>query len=362
MSKTEYKTSKVFHPGLYVRNIIEDMEISQSEFAKRIGTTDKTLSKLINEQTPISLEIAQKLASLLGTSTSVWINLQANYDTYLADNMIIDNMKEDEHILTCIDYSYFVKLKVVEATRNKIEKIINLRKYFEVSSLGLLAQKNFLVNYRNASSKTEDKNIISANAWVQTALNVAKQVDTETFNKEKLKSYLPEIRNMTVQSPEDFYPKLNDMLRSCGVALVLLPHLKNSGVNGAVRWISKEKVLLAMNDRRKDADIFWFSFCHELKHVFQQKNKLTLVNYSDKSLNYIDNELEKDADDFAQKFLIPIDEYKSFLRKGNIDKANIIAFSRKINIHPGIVVGRLQHDKKIPMYMCNDLKSKYTIE
>lgn len=156
MSKTEYKTSKAYHPGLYVRNIIDEMEISQTEFAKRIGITDKTLSKLINEQTPLTPNIAQKIATLLGTSTSVWINLQANYDTYLADNMIINDIKEDEEILSFIDYSYFVKNKFVEATKDKIEKITNLRKFFEVSSLGLLAQKEFLVNYRS-TSKVEEK-------------------------------------------------------------------------------------------------------------------------------------------------------------------------------------------------------------
>ncbi|WP_066719881.1 HigA family addiction module antitoxin [Clostridium sp. Marseille-P299] len=360
MSKTEYKTSKAFHPGLYVRNIIDEMEISQTEFAKRIGITDKTLSKLINEQTPLTPSIAQKLATILGTSTSVWINLQANYDTYLADNMIIKDMKEDEEILSFIDYSYFVKNKFVEATKDKIEKITNLRKFFEVSSLGLLAQKEFLVNYRS-TSKVEEKNIINANIWMQTALNVAKQIDTDVFNKEKLKTCLPEIRKMTVQSPDEFYPKLHDMLQSCGVALVLLPHLKNSGINGAVRWINKEKVLLAMNDRQKYADIFWFSFCHELRHVLQQKNKLTLINYSNKYIQSIDEELEKDADEFAQKFLIPQEEYSEFLRTRSINRTSILVFAKKINIHPGIVVGRLQHDNKIPIYTHNDLKSQYEI-
>lgn len=196
---------------------------------------------------------------------------------------------------------------------------------------------------------------------MQTALNVAKQIDTDVFNKEKLRNCLPEIRRMTVQSPDEFYPKLQDMLQSCGVALVLLPHLKNSGINGAVRWINKEKVLLAMNDRQKYADIFWFSFCHELRHVFQQKNKLTLINYSNKHIESIDEELEKDADEFAQKFLIPPEEYSKFLRTRNINSTSIRVFAKNINIHPGIVVGRLQHDKKIPIYMHNDLKSQYEI-
>ena len=48
------------------------------------------------------------------------------------------------------------------------------------------------------------------------------------------------------------------------VALVLLPNLKNCGVNGAVKWLGKDKVVLVLNDRRKYADTFWFALFHEI--------------------------------------------------------------------------------------------------
>lgn len=62
---------------------------------------------------------------------------------------------------------------------------------------------------------------------------------------------IPEIRKMTVQVPSVFYPKLKELLADCVVALVLLPNLKNCGVNGAVKWLGKDRVILALNDRRK---------------------------------------------------------------------------------------------------------------
>ncbi|MCH7517000.1 MAG: DNA-binding protein, partial [Bacteroidetes bacterium] len=34
-------------------------------------------------------------------------------------------------------------------------------------------------------------------------------------------------------------------------------------------------------------------------------------------------------------------------------------FAKKTNIHPGIVVGRLQHDKIIPPSWHNDLRERY---
>ena len=50
----EYKDIVAFHPGYYIADIIEDMGISQAEFATRIGITAKALSQLINGQTNIS--------------------------------------------------------------------------------------------------------------------------------------------------------------------------------------------------------------------------------------------------------------------------------------------------------------------
>lgn len=81
----EYKDIVAFHPGYYIADIIDDMEISQNEFAARMGTTAKTLSKLINGQANISNDLAKKLSVMLGTSVEVWQNLQNTYDQKLLE-------------------------------------------------------------------------------------------------------------------------------------------------------------------------------------------------------------------------------------------------------------------------------------
>ena len=81
----EYKEIVAFHPGYYIADIIDDMEISQNEFAARMGTTAKTLSKLINGQANISNDLAKKLSVMLGTSVEVWQNLQNTYDQKLLE-------------------------------------------------------------------------------------------------------------------------------------------------------------------------------------------------------------------------------------------------------------------------------------
>ena len=81
----EYKDIVAFHPGYYIADIIDDIEISQNEFATRMGTTVETLSKLINGQANISNDLAKKLSVMLGTSVEVWQNLQNTYDQKLLE-------------------------------------------------------------------------------------------------------------------------------------------------------------------------------------------------------------------------------------------------------------------------------------
>ena len=356
-----YRDIMAFHPGYYVAEIIEDMGVTQAEFAVRMGTTSKTLSQLVNGQANISNDLAQKLSTMLGTSIEFWLNLQTAFDEKVIEINKAKATDEQAEIVAVIDYSYFVKLVNLPVARTVREKIDNLCSFFRIADLRILRQNDFLVNFRTGIATVEDKNIINSRAWLQTALNVAARIETAPFNADKLKAYIPEIRTMTLQDPDVFLPRLREIFSECGVAFVLLPYLKNSGINGAVKWINQDRVVLAMNDRRLNADTFWFSLFHEIKHVLQQKTKTVFVSSSKQEMKAMDEKLEEEADIFAQNTLIPIRDYRQFAPSRYTSDAEIIAFAKKIGIHPGVVAGRLQHDHIIAQNRCSSLKEQYKI-
>mgnify|MGYP003277189085 CR=1 FL=1 len=361
MNKVEYKHLIAFHPGYYIKDMIEDMEISQEEFANRLGVSGKTVSKLINGKINLSNDVALQLSTMFGTSTEMWLNLQQSYNVKCLEIAKEKQLDSEKELLKLIDYKYFVDLGFVENTRDTLEKIKNLCAFFKISKLSILLREDLLVNYRSSSESLNEKNIVNSKAWLQTAINIGKDMQVESFNESKLEKYIPEIREMTLQNPDVFLPRLKEIFSECGVSFVLLPHLKNSGINGAVKWINNEKVILAMNDRRNYADTFWFSLFHEIKHVLQQKHKLTLISFQSKRINQIDKVLEEEADLFAQDTLIPRNKYKTFIEMQNFSESSICSFSKCISIHPGIVVGRLQNDKYIGFNQYNNLKLKYKI-
>lgn len=70
-----------FHPGeILLEEFLAPMEISQAEFARRLGWTKARLNELIRGKRGVTAESALDLAEALGTSPKLWMNLQATYD------------------------------------------------------------------------------------------------------------------------------------------------------------------------------------------------------------------------------------------------------------------------------------------
>ena len=81
----EFKDKIAFHPGYYIKEYIDDLGITQEEFAIRLGTTPKNISVLLKGEQSLSVEIAAKLSRMLGTSVKFWLNLQSEYDSLLVE-------------------------------------------------------------------------------------------------------------------------------------------------------------------------------------------------------------------------------------------------------------------------------------
>lgn len=359
MIKVEYDDIMAFHPGYYIKEIIEEMELTQEEFAVRLGTSPKNLSELLAGKIKLSTDLASKLSIMLGTSIDVWLNLEKTFESKISEIEKKKKLDGEIEVLKEIDYNYFKEFGLND-TKSSEEKVANLCCFLNVASLTTLLKKDFLVNYRSGTNKITQKNIINSRAWLQTAINIGKTLKTDTFDKSKLEQYIPQIRRMTLSLPEQFIPELRSIFSSCGVAFVMLPNLKNCGVNGAVKWLNN-RVILAINDRRLYADTFWFSLFHEIKHILQHKTKELIVSLDKKELETFDSKLEQEADVFAQNTLIPIDKYNNFLQCHQFTENSIINFAKSIGIHPGIVVGRLQTDGLVHFNQFHNLKQKYKI-
>ena len=75
----EYQELIAFHPGYYVKDYIDEQGITQEELAKRLQTTPKYISDLVNGRINLTDEMVLKLSIVFGTSTKLWLNLNQKY-------------------------------------------------------------------------------------------------------------------------------------------------------------------------------------------------------------------------------------------------------------------------------------------
>ena len=62
----EFEDKIAFHPGYYIKEIVDDSGLTQEDFAKRLGTTPKNLSLLIRGEQNLSIDITMKLSRKIG--------------------------------------------------------------------------------------------------------------------------------------------------------------------------------------------------------------------------------------------------------------------------------------------------------
>jgi antitoxin HigA-1 len=75
------RASLPFHPGEFlVEKFLTPGNISQAEFARKIGWRKERLNKLIKARCGVTADAALDLADALGTTPKLWLQLQAEFD------------------------------------------------------------------------------------------------------------------------------------------------------------------------------------------------------------------------------------------------------------------------------------------
>ena len=81
------------HPGEIIKELcLEPLEISVTAAAEGLGISRKTLSSILNGRAGISPEMAIRLSIAFETSAESWLNQQAKYDLWQAEQ-IRDSLK-----------------------------------------------------------------------------------------------------------------------------------------------------------------------------------------------------------------------------------------------------------------------------
>ena len=231
----EYDDKIAFHPGYYIKEIVEESGLTQEDFAKRLDTTPKNLSLLIRGEQNLSIDIAMKLSRMTGTSVSYWLNLQNAYDALIAEFKSKEELAQERKIFTYLDYKYFREyFNLPDLPRKKDEQIVQVRNFLNVSTLTVFKKPDMAVRFRSATGEMSEANIIKANIMVQIATNIALETEAPKFDKSLFEEAVRYALTLT-KDHSTFYPLIKEAFCKVGVIFVILPNISGSKINGATK-------------------------------------------------------------------------------------------------------------------------------
>jgi len=348
-----YLPNKALHPGRIIAEALSREGMTQKSLSERTGISEKHLSQIINGEASITVETALSLENALGGSASFWNNLEKNYQETKARLERLSLLKDEVEVLPRFPYNELAKRGYVEHTTNKERRVENLWKFFGVNSLSYVSTTESVAFRKKADSNVRSEAI---SAWLRCGELEMRKQDLPDYSESGLRQILEKIKLLSVKKPEEFSEETKKLLNGVGVALVYMSHFPGTGVSGAVRWI-KDTPVIQLSLYYSWADIFWFNLYHELGHLLLHGKKEKFIEFDKKELAPTKSK-EAEADEFASNELIPSKSYLEFVSDASVTKERIKKFADTLGVHPGIVAGRLCHDRKVRWNLVSSLRPR----
>lgn len=344
-------------PGELLEEELTTIGMTQQELARRMGRPAQMINEILRGKKQITHDTALELERVLGTPAHFWVNLEAQYQLAKARQRETEELNEQVGWLARFPVRIMEQYGWIGSSSPNTATVRELLRFFGVASFRVWQeqfnswQEHTVVGFRITPAARVSTGALAA--WVRRGEIEGNAADTAPYSEAQFQTVLLAIRALTIQPVRVFVPRMQELCASAGVALVFIPELPKSGVSGYARWLTKDKALIALSLRYKTDDHLWFSFFHECCHILKHQVRQVFVEGLNTDVSLA---AESEADQFARDILIPPEEWTNFIQTRPPTSAGIMAFARRVNIAPGIIVGRLQREGHCLPNQFNSLK------
>ena len=333
-------------PGWMLEEALQERHMSQAELGRRTGLSARYISRLIRGQAPLTADVAWKLELATGVSARLWNNLERGYREDLVRLSEETKMTAQLGLLDKIPVSTMVAMGLLTKRAEPVKRLKEALAFFGVADQKAWEKvwsRNLEASFRNASPKPANSGALAV--WLRLGERQVREIPSEPWDRGRFREALTRARGLTVERNTAIWiPQLVAECARAGVVLVSVPDVRGVRAKGAARWLSPDRALIQMGNSYRWSDVFWFSFFHEARHVLDETKRPIFLNCSQRAPNQ--DEAEERADAFARDFLIPPRYAQRLEGLHTPDQAQ--EFAGDLGVHPGIVVGRLQHDQIWP--------------
>lgn len=351
-SKQEFCPNWTSAPGDTIADILLERGLSKVEFARLLGSSAEKTSDLLEGRLPITIGIARRLEHVIGGSVEFWISRDFQYRQ---DSSRLD--RADEGWLSELPIGDMVRFGWIKPPPRPSDEMQACLQFFGVENVQawrqMITNLSEMVAFR--TSTTFESRPAAVAAWLRQGELVGEAVKCEAWNPVHFERALSLVRALTREKkPDVFVPKLSDLCASAGVAVAIIRAPNGCRASGATRFLSSKKALLQLSFRYLSDDHFWFTFFHEAGHLLLHGDKRLFLEGAETPRT----KEEDEANQFAERMLVP-GELRPAMLALPLSSRAVLRFARKLGVSPGIVVGQLQHYKRIGRNQLNGLKRRF---
>lgn len=341
--------AETFPPGEFIRDELEARGWTQDDLAQIMGRPPRLVNDLIGGKKQITPATARGLAQAFGDDDALyWMNLDSAYR--LANSEPVDeSVARRSRLYSRFPVRELMKRHWIEPSNNLDVIEHRVCRFYQISNVD--EQPRFAHAAKAAQTDAveyDERNDLQW-AWLFRAKELAEAGHSSPYSEANLKKALAKLRALLV-APEELR-QVPTILAEAGVRFVVVEFLPGAKIDGAAFWLNDTPVI-ALSIRFDRVNNFWFVLRHEIEHILNRDGQVSIdVELTERLQNK--GELppeEVRANVAAAEFLIPKSELDSFIIRVRplYSEQRILLFAKRIGVHPGIVVGQLQHRDEVP--------------
>ncbi len=350
----QYQPDYAVPPGWVINERLAAQGISHAQAARRCGRSPKLISEIIAGKAPVEPKTALQLERVLGMDARILLGIEYHYRLHLARQAESKDADEIADWVRSFPVRELVQRGAIERSDSLPDQASALLSFFAVGSIEAWRARYRAANVAYRHSPSFKSNEFAVATWLRLAEIQAVEQSVSGYSESDFKRALKHVRGLTLGPVATSWTKAVALFNEAGVALALVKPLPKVRLSGAAWWRAPGKPVVAQSARHKTGDHLWFSLFHEAAHILLHSRKSVFL---DGALDDVDD-LEAEANRWASDMLVPRTAWTRFVRAGDYRRVAIESLAREQDIAPGIVVGRLQHEKLLPWNRLNDLRVK----
>lgn len=353
--------AEVFPPGEIIKEELEERGWNQLDLAEILGRPLTLVNEILTGRRAITPETAQGLGDAFGVDPQFFLNLESAFQLWKVQRA----KGHDENITKRA--SLYEDMPVRELARRRwIERSVDVD-VLEHRLATFYGVRDFSQrpNLWPVAARTPARELSWSHwAWLVRAkrLGAAAPVAGK-FTDSRLSEAIERLKTL-LQAPQEVR-RVPGILAEAGIRFVVVEHVPKTKWDGACFWLDAKSPVVAMSIRYDRVDYLWHTLMHELVHVqhrhaFREYVPIDEDIFGETAANRPRHELEQLVDRLAAEMLIPAAELDNFIDRTAplYSKKKIMGFASRIRVHPGIVVGQLQHRGQIGWTHSRDMLTR----